>query len=319
MRLTLRQLQIFLAIAESGSTTAAAAALSLTQSATSAALNQLEGLLGAGLFDRIGRRLVINDSGRALLPEARHLLDAATEVEQQFAKPHKGAGRLRIGASTTIGNYLLPRLLAAYQEDVDISQVRVRIANTGEIVAAVANLQLDIGFIEGPCHDDQLTTQQWVKDELVLFASSSHPFSSQRRRITLDQLQKASWLLREPGSGTREAVERVLRPHLRHMQSGISFGDSEAIKRAVAAGLGISCLSRWVVADMLRHHTLKELHTTLPALSRMFHIVRHPQKHLSRNLDQFVQFSLKWPVASGASTRKPEARSGVARRSGPPA
>ena len=295
MRLTLRQLQIFLAIAESGSTTTAAASVSLTQSATSAALNQLESLLGAGLFDRIGRRLVLNDSGRALLPQARHLLDAAAEIEQQFSKPDNGAGRLRIGASTTIGNYLMPGLLAAYSKEIDVSQIRVRIANTEEIITAVANLQLDIGFIEGPCHDDQLMTQQWIKDELVLFASSSHPLCERRRRITLDDLRKASWLLREPGSGTREAVERVLGPHLRHMQSGISFGDSEAIKRAVAAGLGISCLSRWVVADMLRHQALKELDTTLPPLSRMFHIVRHPQKHLSRNLDQFVQFSLRWP------------------------
>ncbi|HWI78272.1 MAG TPA: LysR family transcriptional regulator [Ramlibacter sp.] len=308
MRLTLRQLQIFLAIAESGSTTTAAAAVSLTQSATSAALNQLEDLLGAGLFDRIGRRLVINDSGRALLPQARHLLDAATEIEQQFTKPDKGAGKLRIGASTTIGNYLMPGLLAAYGKDVDVSQIHVRIANTEEIVTAVANLQLDIGFIEGPCHDDQLTTQQWIKDELVLFASSAHPLCQRQRRITLDELRKASWLLREPGSGTREAVERVLGPHLRHMRSGISFGDSEAIKRAVAAGMGISCLSRWVVADMLRHQALKELDTTLPALSRMFHIVRHPQKHLSRSLDQFVQFSLGWPTASEESTRKPGSR-----------
>ena len=308
MRLTLRQLQIFLAIAESGSTTTAATTLSLTQSATSAALNQLESLLGAGLFDRIGRRLMLNDSGRALLPQARHLLDAAADVEQQFAKPGKGAGRLRVGTSTTIGNYLMPGLLAAYQRDADVSQIRVRIANTEEIVTAVANLQLDIGFIEGPCHDDHLTTQQWIKDELVVFASSTHPLCKKRGRIKLDELQKASWLLREPGSGTREAVERALRPHLRRMHSGVSFGDSEAIKRAVAAGLGISCLSRWVVADMLRHQTLKELDTTLPPISRMFHIVRHPQKHLSRNLDQLVQFSLRWPRMLVADTTAPMKR-----------
>jgi len=292
MHLTLRQLQIFLAVAETGSTAAAAVAVSLTQSAASSALNELEGLLETRLFDRTGRRLVLNDNGRSLVPKARRLLDGAADVERQFTSG-QGAAPLRIGASTTIGNYLMPRLLAAYQREADISQIGIRIGNTSEVVAAVADFQIDAGFIEGPCHDPRLTAQAWLKDELVIFASPRDELAREPRgeRVSVAQLRKAKWLLREPGSGTREVVEGVLLPRLHHMTSGIAFGDSEAIKRAAAEGLGISCLSRWVVEDMLQHGSLKELKTALPPLSRMFYIVFHPDKYMSTGLDAFLSFS----------------------------
>ena len=112
MRLTLRQLHIFLAVADAGSTSAAATAISLSQSATSAALNELESVLAARLFDRVGKRLMLNDNGRLLLPQARQLCDGAAGIERQFAGDGPGApASLRIGASTTIGIYLLPAIL----------------------------------------------------------------------------------------------------------------------------------------------------------------------------------------------------------------
>ena len=120
MRLTLRQFQIFVAVADTGSTTAAAESVALSQSATSNALNELESLLGERLFDRIGKRLVLNDVGRVLLPQVRALLDCAISIERQFGIGGDGtaevraAMQLRVGASTTIGNYLLPGLIASY-------------------------------------------------------------------------------------------------------------------------------------------------------------------------------------------------------------
>jgi DNA-binding transcriptional LysR family regulator len=150
VRLTLRQLHIFVAIAQSGSTTAAAECVALSQSATSAALNELEGLLKIQLFDRVGKRLILNDNGRLLLPQARQMLDAAATIEKQFSATGQFSGvDLRVGASTTIGIYLLPALLAAAAAKNADVRPHIMIANTADVAAAVANFKVDFGLIEG--------------------------------------------------------------------------------------------------------------------------------------------------------------------------
>src|SRR6185295_12839074 len=151
MRLTLRQLLIFAAVAETGSTTAASERVSLSQSATSAALKELEKVLGARLFDRVGKRLILNDNGRTLLPQARAALDTASGIESEFS-----AGttvNLRIAASTTIGNYLLPQLIASFRKNHPQARFEVQIQNTRHASAAVSRFEVDMGLIEGPSHE----------------------------------------------------------------------------------------------------------------------------------------------------------------------
>jgi len=295
-RLTLRQLRIFLAIAHSGSTTAAASSVALSQSATSAALNELESILGMQLFDRVGKRLLLNDSGRLLLPQARQMIDGAQTIEQQFAKnaPASAAG-LHIGASTTIGSYLLPAMLAAYGARFGDAPMRATIANTADVVAAVANYEVDVGFIEGPCREPELQVAPWLTDELIVACAPNHPVAAQRgRKISVKTLRDAHWLLREPGSGTREAVEQALIPHLHALRPACEFSNSEAIKYAAAGGLGLTCLSRWVVADLIDAGKLVELGTTLPVLRRQFYVVYGRRKILSHNLQQLLQFCQDW-------------------------
>ncbi|MGC4028033.1 MAG: LysR family transcriptional regulator [Steroidobacteraceae bacterium] len=297
MRITLRQLQIFLAIADHGSTTAAAVAVALSQSATSAALNELETLLGIHLFDRVGKRLVINDSGRMLLPQARQMLDAAGTIEAQFRRPDTadGAG-LRIGASTTIGIYLMPRMLAHFAGRSPAAP-QVTIANTRAVAAAVAAFDVDIGLIEGPCHEPQLRAEPWLTDQLAVVCAPRHPLAALGGKVPLAGLRQARWLLRETGSGTREAVEHALLPHLHMLHSAGEFSNSEAIKHAAEAGLGLACLSRLVVADLVQVGRLVELQTALPRLQRHFYLVHHRNKLLSARLESFLQFSRGW-VAS---------------------
>lgn len=289
--MTLRQLQLFCAVARTGSTTAAAQSVALSQSATSAALNELESVLGARLFDRAGRRLVLNDDGRALLPNARALLDGAQGIEDGF-RAAKGAAQadLRLGASTTIGNYVLPQLLAAFRKRVPGSLLQVRVGNTREIATAVADFSIDFGLIEGPCHVPDLAVLPWMKDELVIVAAPTHPLAraARRARLTVNQLRNVSWLLREPGSGTREAVEHVLLPHLQHLTADMTLGSSEAIKNAAAQGLGVSCLSRCVVQDLVAAKRLAILPTTLPKLTRRFALIHHRKKLLSAALQLFL-------------------------------
>lgn len=296
MRLTLRQLLIFTAVADTGSTTAAGERVSLSQSATSGALNELENLLGAQLFDRIGKRLLLNDNGRALLPQARSLLDGAQEIESQFGLGSTGAAtaplvtRLRVGASTTIGNYVLPALIAGYSRTWPGAAVDVVIGNTRDIAAAVTRLEVDIGLIEGPCHEAELRVTPWLQDELVIVAAPTHALVQEgvQARVPLKALRQARWLLREPGSGTREAVEHVLLPHLHHLDGDMQPGSTEAIKQATAESLGLACLSLCAVQDLVTLGRLVVLQTTLPRLTRRFYLVHHQKKRLSGNLQRFV-------------------------------
>ena len=172
MRLTLRQLQIFRAIALNGSTTAAALSVPLSQSAASAALNELERLLGTRLFDRVGKRLRLNDSGRALLPMALAVLDGAQSLEAAFASAAESLPvDLHVYASTTIGNYILPSLLARFKDLVPGTRLELQIGNTLDVVTAVRDFATDLGFIEGPCHAKDIIVSPWQEDELVIVAA----------------------------------------------------------------------------------------------------------------------------------------------------
>lgn len=297
MRITLRQLSIFRLVAESGTTAAAADALALSQSAASAAINELERLLKLQVFDRVGKRLQLNDNGRALLPTALSVLDGARSIELWADDRESQVGTLRIGASTTIGNYLVPALLAGFRKRLSEQaqrglRVTITIANTAAVAAQVAAFELDLGLIEGPCHEASLNVTPWCEDELIVVAAPSDPIvpRSRRGKVSLQALREATWLLRETGSGTRETIDQLLIPHLHRLRSGMEFGTSEAIKRAAAGGLGITCLSRCVVEDFLTTGSLVAPATELPRLNRQFQLLVHDQKRPTRGMESLMRY-----------------------------
>jgi len=290
-RVTLRQLQIFIAVAHRGTTTAAGVDLALSQSATSAALNELESLLGTRLFDRVGKRLALNDGGRTLLPQARRLVEGAQSLEARFAlEGPDDPFRLQVGASSTIGNYLLPPLVASFLHKHPAGRLELRIGNTRDIASAVASFSVDLGFIEGPSHEHDTRTARWREDELVIVAAPAHPLARKaaRARLAVASLREANWLLREPGSGTREAVEHALLPHLTELRSSVELGSAEAIKLCAAEGLGLGCLSRHAVADFVALGRLAVLRTTLPPLHRELSLILHEQKFVSPAMERFI-------------------------------
>ena len=294
MRLTLRQLQIFSAIAELGTTTAAALSIPLSQSATSAALAELESLLGAPLFDRVGKRLVLNETGRALQLRARVALNAAMEIERDFGVDNAAGNaflpaQIRIGASTTIGNYVMPARIARLQREQPRIAVEMRIGNTQEVVNAVLRMEVDAGLIEGPCHSEGLDVQLWGTDKMVIVAAADHPLALLGRPVTAEELGQERWLLRESGSGTRELLNQLLLPHLGGFASTTQLGDTEAIKQGTAAGLGISCVSKCAVRDQLALARLVVLQTTLPPLNRAFYRIPHQFKNFSPPLSALLE------------------------------
>lgn len=298
LRLTLRQLQIFAAIADMGSTAAAGVRIGLSQSATSAALNELERLLATLLFDRLGKRLVLNAHGRALLPRALALLDGAMEIERTVGGEQASPLSLRVGASTTIGNYVLPRVLGRFwggtaAAEAPLWQAQVMVGNTARVCAAVADFSIDVGLIEGPCNDAQLEVRPWVSDALRIVASPERGALlaaglAAGAVVPLRRLREQVWLLRESGSGTRVATDLALLPYLHVYRRSIEVGNSEAIKHGAAEGLGLACLSEWVVADLLASGRLVVVPTALAHLRRQCYLVVHRRKQRSVNLDRLI-------------------------------
>lgn len=285
MHITLRQLEVFAEVLKSGSTTQASQRLSLSQSAVSAALTDLEGQLGVQLFDRVGKRLVVNEHGRLLYPRALATLEQASEIEQLFREDN---GAIRVFASSTIGNYILPEVIARYRRDFPALPLELSVGNSQDVINAVSDFRVDIGLIEGPCHAAEIIAEPWLEDELVVFAAPGSPLLA--GEVTLARLAEAPWILREHGSGTRELVDYLLLSHLPEFHLGMELGNSEAIKHAVRHGLGISCLSRRVIAEQLDSGTLVELQIPLPRLTRMLWCIHHRQKHLSNALKRFLRY-----------------------------
>jgi DNA-binding transcriptional LysR family regulator len=316
LHLTLRQLEVFVATARTGSTRAAADRVARSQSAASAALAELEAALGAPLFDRVGRRLVLNESGRTLLPKAASLLDQAADVQHLFSGAH--AAPLRLAASLSIGEYLLPGLLAQWKRGHRANPVRLLIGNTREVIAAVAAFEADVGFVEGSVTHPQLTVRAWMSDELVVVAAADHPLAG--RPASLRQLREAPWALREPGSGTREAADRWLLERVGPLQVDFELSSPEGIKRLVAAGAALGCLAREVVAHELALGTLVELETGLPRATRRLGMVLHRDRQLGRDTEDFLQHCHRFAHAgreSGSATpaRAEQPDTGKGRRS----
>ena len=288
LRLNLRQLEVFVATARGGSTRAAAQRVARSQSAASATLADLESALGAALFDRVGRRLVLNENGRALLPRAASMLDEAADLQQLFSGDHSTP--LRVAASLTIGECILPDLVGAWKSRHASSPVRLAIGNTSDVIGAVAAFEADVGFIEGSQTHRDLGVRPWLRDELVIVASPRHPLAG--RFATLRMLRDAEWALRESGSGTREAADRWLVEHLGQARVGYELGSPETIKRLVGAGVALGFLSRHAVANELAQGTLVEVRTRLPPATRRLAIVLHRSKRLGSGAEDFLRHCL---------------------------
>lgn len=245
--LTLRHLRVFDAVARHGSLTVAARDLFVTKAAASVALKELENHLGSPVFDRIGNRLRLNASGEQLRPMADDVLCRVAAIEGAFGGDALG-GRLRVGASVTIGNHLLPRLLADYGRRRRMSPPEIAIANTARLSAMLERYDLDVAFVEGTTHGAHLAVEPLWRDRLRVIAPPDHPLADGRAHALAD-LAGESWVLREPDSGTREQFGRRLEPELAAWTLGLEMNSNEAIVTAVAAGLGLGFLSELAVAD----------------------------------------------------------------------
>lgn len=287
MKFTLRQLEVFLATARYENISRAALDLAMSQSAASDSLRELEHQFDVQLFDRIGKRLQLNDFGRLLLPRAEELLSRAAELEASLST-HEESGTLKIGTTFSIGNALCVPLIGQYRQRYPHSQVSVEMANTGRISSMVASFELDLGLIEGEINNAALEITPWRDDELVIFCSPSHPLAS-KENLTRQDLLQASWILREGGSGTRQTFDRVMHDLLPQLRIELELQAAEAILQAVRTGMGLGCLSRLLVADAVARGELVALKARGRDFRRSFYLIIHRQKYRSAAIRHWLQ------------------------------
>lgn len=287
MKFSFRQLEVFLAAAHFQNITRAAESLAMSQSAASSALKELESQFDIQLFDRVGKRLQLNELGRLYRPKVESVLAQARELEQAFSK-HSEAGALKVGATLTIGNYLAVGVMAEYMTSPSRPRVSLEVANTATIARRVKDFELDIGLIEGEIQSPELDMIPWREDELVVFCAPEHPLAS-KGTLTDDDLRQATWIMREQGSGTRQSFERGMHGLLPDLNVLLELEHTEAIKRAVEANLGIGCLSRVVLADAFKRGSLVPL--AVPEhrrFDRQFYFILHKQKYRSAGIDAWM-------------------------------
>jgi DNA-binding transcriptional LysR family regulator len=251
MAINLHHLRVFAAVAEQRGFSRAAAALRISQPAVSKAVRQLEREAGVPLVERAGRASRLTSAGEQLAARARELFGVEEAAEEELrALRGLEAGSLRVGASTTIATYLLPPILARFREVHPAIVLRVISANTRAITHSLLERRLDIALVEGPVEHPRIETRRWRSDELVLIAPPDHRLVS-RRNVSAHELVPERFVVREQGSGTREVAERALSKHGVHPVAALQLGSTEAVKQAVAAGLGLAIVSRYSAADQL--------------------------------------------------------------------
>lgn len=286
--MTLDQLRIFVAVAERQHVTRAAEALNLTQSAVSSAVTTLEGRHGVALFDRVGRNIVLNEAGATFLIEAKAIL-ARVEAAQDALDDLGGLkrGRLSIHASQTIAGWWLPARLTRFHQAHPGIRIEVSIGNTREVADAVLEGCAELGLVEGELNEPALSRSVLDHDELVLVVAADHPAAQDGAGPP--DLKQMTWVLREPGSGTRSAFEAALNQRglaIDALDVDMTLPGNEAVAAAVEAGAGATVVSRNVVAARLRAGILAALPLTLP--DRPFWLLRHKQRYRSKAGEVFL-------------------------------
>lgn len=286
-----RKLRIFYQLAKTNNMTLVAEALFVTQPAVSKAIKELEQELGVRLFDRVGKRLSLTDAGEVFLHYVQRLLNIYDESLDAIRDIHNLArGRLKIGASTTIGIYLLPDMIGGFVKLYNGIDVAITIDNTKMIVDKILDNSIDLAFVEGPVQQPEIVVNKFCLDRLAVIAPSDHRWA-QKGVVPLAELACEKIIMRELGSGTREIFENVLRSHSVPYHTVIELGNTEAIKNAVAAGLGVSCISERCIAQEIKAGRLVSVAVEGVDICRDFYLIYHRDKYLTTLIKEFMGYA----------------------------
>ncbi|MGX9461193.1 LysR substrate-binding domain-containing protein [Shewanella sp. A14] len=297
MNISLKQLNVFISITQHNTLTAAAEAICLSKAAVSMALAELEKQLGHPLFDRVNNRLILNQEGHKLLPLADELLSRANNINQLFDAEHAFEGQLKIGASDTIGNHVVPGLLSQFRHQHQHFSQSVFISNSRLICQKLLDYELDIGLIEGNTPHSGLIATPFSHDDMCIIAAPEQPFCHMKK-LHISDLSPSDWILREAGSGSREFFLRTLAPHIETWHEVFELNTTEALINSVAAGIGLGCLSTLAAQYAVSDGRVTQLAPLIKGdnikMQRPFWLVVHKDKYHSPLLKSFIEFCHQW-------------------------
>ncbi|MFD2759826.1 LysR family transcriptional regulator [Lentibacillus juripiscarius] len=270
-----QHLHVFVTVAEKQNFSRAAEALHMTQPAVSQYIRTFEDNIGVRLLERTSKYVRLNKAGEMVYHHAKEIIGLYTRMQNLVDDlANKAGGPLSIGASYTFGEYVLPHIIAKMNEAYPDIRPTVSIGNTAEIADAVKRHQLDVGIVEGHFKDEELLqTEPFAEDDMVVVASPEHPLAASPRRVSMEKLQEQTWILRELGSGTREAADTVFQKYGISPTSVMNISSTQPIKEAVGAGLGISLLSQWAIQKELQYGDLQIIEVSGLPFRRQFSIV----------------------------------------------
>lgn len=289
MKITLKQLQVFVNTAKLESISLGAEKCFISQAAASMSLSQLENMLGVTLFDRVGKRIRLNANGHNLLAKAAQILDNVDEFETFATNDQSLVGKITIGASTTIANYLLPKYIAQFKKIHPSVDFELICNNTKEIIHDIETLSCDVAFIEGECHSHVIDATLWKKDNLKILCKTNHPLCK-KETVSIKDILKYEWVTRERGSGTFHIFLKSLESHSSDIKTAIILNSSEAIKQYIANSDSLACLSEVIIKQAWDSDKYSSLEVKGLDLSRNFYKLLHNKKYHTHLTQSFCDF-----------------------------
>ena len=289
----IHQLRVFTSVFKNRSFSKASEALHLTQPTISNHIKALEDEFACKLFDRMGRTIIPTKEAEVLYGKSTEIIEKADALKEALGQLKKETtGKLVIGASTIPGVYLMPRIMTGFQKKYPAISFQILIADSGGIIDSISRHELLLGIVGAKLGNDQIDYIPFVEDELIVVSA---PLKTGKSSMTLKELVALPMVYREEGSGTRREVEKFLESEgisFDHMKIAGIFGSTDAVKQAVKAGLGVSILSKFSVADELEHKLLEEIKLTDIHMKRNFYIVTHKKRTHPRLYDLFLKHIL---------------------------
>lgn len=286
--MTLRHFKIFVAVCDKMNMTKASDTLFMSQSAVSQAISELENHYGLRLFERLSKKLYITQAGEKLLSYARYIIKLNIELENEM-KTLNEKGSIRIGASVTVGAYVLHKLVSHFQRENTEVDIQVYEENTTKIEKMLLHDEIDIALVEGETTNSDIINKPFMNDELVLICGANHRFSK-LSYIEPHELEKEKFIIREEGSGTRKTFEDKMMENQLTWQVTWVCNNTDTIKTAVAEGLGVSVISRNSVINELDSGILCEIPIKGIKFKRQFKIIYHKNKYLTEIMQHFMDY-----------------------------
>ncbi len=298
MSLEDHKLKVFCTVAETKSFSKTSEIVHLTQPAVSLQIQALEEYYETKLFDRTSNSITLSPSGEVLYKYAKYILALYSAAEKEIGKiTGHTKGNVTIGASTTIGNHILPTIIFDFKKIHPKVKMNIYIENTRKIMELLNTGAIELGLVEGEMSKYKVTLEPIIQDELSIIIHPNHPWAK-KKTVSLAELSKEPFIFREEGSGTRQVTEKYFSSHglkMKDVNLAITLGSTESIKEAVESGVGVSIVSKWVIRKEVKYGSLLIVNIKEGRMTRNFHLVMNKNAIISHAVTEFLSFLRSYP------------------------